>query len=67
MKKSFSKILYTILFILLAACQTVTQKIDQNRPGPWPGPLRKWIDKMIIGRENDYIRKKYIIIIHKLC
>ena len=40
-------------------------RLGQMKNGP--GPQGKWIDKMIIGRKNDYIGKKYIIIIHKLC
>ena len=44
MKKSFGKILYTILFILLAACQTVTQKIDQTTELE-KKELSKWLNK----------------------
>ena len=44
MKKSFGKILYTIIFILLAACQTVTQKIDQTTELE-KKELSKWLNK----------------------
>ena len=44
MKNSFDKILYTILFILLAACQTVTQKIDQTTELE-KKELSKWLNK----------------------
>ena len=44
MKKSFGKILYTILFILLAGCQTVTQKIDQTTELE-KKELSKWLNK----------------------
>ena len=44
MKNSFDKILYTILFILLAACKTVTQKIDQTTELE-KKELSKWLNK----------------------
>ena len=44
MKKSFGKILYTILFILLAAWQTVTQKIDKTTELE-KKELSKWLNK----------------------
>ena len=53
MKKSFSKILYTILFILLAACQTVTQKIDQTTELE-KKELSKWLNKSEKDLKNFY-------------
>ena len=44
MKNSFVKILYTFLFILLAGCQTVTQKIDQTTELE-KKELSKWLNK----------------------
>ena len=44
MKNSFIKILYTILLILLAGCQTVTQKIDQTTELE-KKELSKWLNK----------------------
>ena len=44
MKNSFVKILCTILFILLAGCQTVTQKIDQTTELE-KKELSKWLNK----------------------
>ena len=48
MKNSIVKILCTILFILLAGCQTVTQKIDQTTELE-KKELSKWLNKS----END--------------
>ena len=53
MKKSFGKILYTILFILLAACQTVTQKIDQTTELE-KKELSKWLNKSEEDLKNFY-------------
>ena len=53
MKKSFGKILYTILFILLAACQTVTQKIDQTTELE-KKELSKWLNKSEENLKNFY-------------
>ena len=44
MKNLFVKILCTILFILLAGCQTVTQKIDQTTELETK-ELSKWLNK----------------------
>jgi len=44
MKNSFVTILCTILFILLAACQTVSQKIDQTTELE-KKELSKWLNK----------------------
>ena len=44
MKNSFAKILYTFLFILIAGCQTVTQKIDQTTELE-KKELSKWLNK----------------------
>ena len=44
MKNSFVTILCTILFILLAGCQTVTQKIDQTTELE-KKELSKWLNK----------------------
>ena len=44
MKNSFFKILCTFLFILLAGCQTVTQKIDQTTELE-KKELSKWLNK----------------------
>ena len=44
MKNSIVKILYTFLFILLAGCQTVTQKIDQTTELE-KKELSKWLNK----------------------
>ena len=44
MKNSFVKILCTFLFILLAGCQTVTQKIDQTTELE-KKELSKWLNK----------------------
>ena len=44
MKNLFVKILFTILFILLAGCQTVTQKIDQTTELE-KKELSKWLNK----------------------
>jgi len=44
MKNSFVTILCTILFILLAGCQTVTQKIDQTTELE-KKDLSKWLNK----------------------
>ncbi len=44
MKNSFVKILYTILFIILTGCQTVTQKIDQTTELE-KKELSKWLNK----------------------
>ena len=48
MKNSIVKILCTILFVLLAGCQTVTQKIDQTTELE-KKELSKWLNKS----END--------------
>ena len=53
MEKSFGKILYTILFILLAACQTVTQKIDQTTELE-KKELSKWLNKSEEDLKNFY-------------
>ena len=53
MKNSFDKILYTILFILLAACQTVTQKIDQTTELE-KKELSKWLNKSEKDLKNFY-------------
>ena len=53
MKNSFDKILYTILFILLAACQTVTQKIDQTTELE-KKELSKWLNKSEEDLKNFY-------------
>ena len=53
MKNSFDKILYTILFILLAACQTVTQKIDQTKELE-KKELSKWLNKSEEDLKNFY-------------
>ncbi len=44
MKKLFFKILYTILFISLVACQTVSKKIDDTTTKEQK-ELSKWLDK----------------------
>ena len=44
MKNLFVKILCTILFTLLAGCQTVTQKIDQTTELE-KKELNKWLNK----------------------
>ena len=44
MKNSSIKILYTIFLILLAGCQTVTQKIDQTTELE-KKELSKWLNK----------------------
>ena len=44
MKNSFVTILCTILFILLAGCQTVSQKIDQTTELE-KKELSKWLNK----------------------
>ena len=44
MKNLFVKILCTILFIILAGCQTVTQKIDQTTELE-KKELSKWLNK----------------------
>ena len=44
MKNLFVKILFTILFILLAGCQTVSQKIDQTTELE-KKELSKWLNK----------------------
>ena len=44
MKNSFVAILCTILFILLAGCQTVSQKIDQTTELE-KKELSKWLNK----------------------
>ena len=44
MKNLFIKILCTILFILLAGCQSVTQKIDQTSELE-KNELSKWLNK----------------------
>ena len=44
MKNLFVKILCTILFILLAGCQSVTQKIDQTSELE-KNELSKWLNK----------------------
>ena len=44
MKNSIVKILYTFLFILLAGCQTVSQKIDQTTELE-KKELSKWLNK----------------------
>ena len=44
MKNSFVTILCTILFVLLAGCQTVTQKIDQTTELE-KKELSKWLNK----------------------
>ncbi len=44
MKNLFVKILYTILFIVLSGCQTVTQKIDQTTELE-KKELSKWLNK----------------------
>ena len=44
MKNLFVKILFTILFILLSGCQTVTQKIDQTTELE-KKELSKWLNK----------------------
>ena len=53
MKKSFGKILYTILFILLVACQTVTKKIDQTTELE-KKELSKWLNKSEEDLKNFY-------------
>ena len=53
MKKSFGKILYTILFILLASCQTVTKKIDQTTELE-KEELSKWLNKSEEVLKNFY-------------
>ncbi len=53
MKNSFDKILYTILFILLAACKTVTQKIDQTTELE-KKELSKWLNKSEEDLKNFY-------------
>tara|TARA_B100000941_G_scaffold198391_1_gene143891 strand:- start:65 stop:370 length:306 start_codon:yes stop_codon:yes gene_type:complete len=44
MKNSLAKILYTFLFVLLAGCQTVTEKIDQTTELE-KKELSKWLNK----------------------
>ena len=44
MRNLFAKILCTILFILLAGCQTVSQKIDQTTELE-KKELSKWLNK----------------------
>ena len=53
MKNPFDKILYTILFTLLAACQTVTQKIDQTTELE-KKELSKWLNKSEENLKNFY-------------
>ena len=62
MKNSIVKILYTFLFILLAGCQTVTQKIDQTTELE-KKELSKWLNKSeellkdfnnLLKNEEDY-------------
>ena len=53
MKNSFIKILYTILLILLAGCQTVTQKIDQTTELE-KNELSKWLNKTEEDLKNFY-------------
>ena len=53
MKNSLDKILCTILFILLAACQTVSQKIDQTTELE-KKELSKWLNKSEEDLKNFY-------------
>ena len=53
MKNSLDKILCTILFILLAACKTVTQKIDQTTELE-KKELSKWLNKSEEDLKNFY-------------
>ena len=53
MKNSFVTILCTILFILLAGCQTVTQKIDQTTELE-KKELSKWLNKTEEDLKNFY-------------
>ena len=53
MKNSFVTILCTILFILLAACQTVSQKIDQTTELE-KKELSKWLNKSEEDLKNFY-------------
>ena len=53
MKNSFITILCTILFILLAGCQTVSQKIDQTTELE-KKELIKWLNK-----SEEYLKSFY--------
>ena len=53
MKHLFVKILCTILFILLAGCQTVTQKIDQTTELE-KKELSKWLNKSEESLKSSY-------------
>ena len=76
MKNIFLKVLYTIIFIFLTSCQTVTKKIDDTTAKE-EKELSKWLNqpeselKIVFGLPNkieftDQGTRNYIYITEKL-